>query len=35
MSPGTCSGAAADLADAEVVTEQLRQVFDLPEIRPT
>jgi transposase len=32
--PGTCSGCGADLVDAPVVTEEVRQVFDLPEIRP-
>jgi len=31
--PGCCAGCGADLAAAEVVAEQARQVFDLPPIR--
>lgn len=33
-SPTTCTGCGADLAGADVVSEEVRQVFDLPKIRP-
>jgi transposase len=32
--PLACTGCAGELADAEVVSVEKRQVFDLPEIRP-
>jgi transposase len=32
--PLACAGCASELADAEVVSVERRQVFDLPEIRP-
>ena len=32
--PGTCTGCGASLAGADLVGEEVRQVFDVPKIRP-